>query len=83
MKITVCKGCKDAISDRAKKNPRTGRFLCFTCIGLNPSSGVPEEVEMPEKTKCRYCHKEVNSKPDLPFYNSGTNTFYCGCRGWR
>jgi protein-disulfide isomerase len=76
---------------------RDGKPACPICIGLHKDSGVPVEVDIPNKAHCSYCKveavydektklwtigKSTETYKELPFYNSKTNTFYCGCRGW-
>ena len=78
MKITVCKGCGQAMMARDKN----GNPACITCFGLSPDNSVPIEVEAPDVAKCIYCKATRKVSPDLPFYDSRTNTYYCGCRGW-
>jgi len=41
-----------------------------------------------EELTCPYCKKKAKIKDILkiwisvPFYDSRTKTYYCGCRGW-
>lgn len=79
MKVTVCKGCKTRIEG---SDTKTGKPACPICGGLNPDSGVPEEVEIADTVKCVYCKTEVPTSQDLPFLDAKHGTYYCGCRGW-
>ena len=83
MKITVCKGC----GQKMQAIDQDGKPACTTCIGLHKDSGIPIEIEVDiENAKCCYCKKIATKSSfdldNLPFYDSTTNTYYCGCRGW-
>ena len=78
MIVTVCKGC----GTKMMATDSEGKPACPICIGLNPESGIPLEVDMPDTVKCSYCKKEIPTKPSLPFLDSKRGTYYCGCRGW-
>lgn len=84
MKVTVCKGC-GSIMNATNKD---GKSICLTCIGIEPESGVPVEVELPETVRCDTCGK-VRKVSDvledyvtIPFFNAKDGTYYCGCRGF-
>lgn len=94
MKITVCKGCRQAMDavDSVTQKP-----VCPTCFGLSPDSGVPIEVELPDVLHCCYgCGNVITYRDGAWYYQTGKrmtfkeppfvdarfNTFYCGCRGW-
>ena len=75
MKIQVCVVCHNAI----EAVDGDGKKVCPIC-----SSYEFEEAEATSPT-CTYCGKRWSEDSGFkkpPFYNSQTNTFYCGCRGW-
>ena len=84
MTVIVCKGCGQTMP----AVDIDGKPFCFICSGLNPDSGIPVEVELPETIKCRDCDKVWKVEDVLkqwigiPFYDSCNQTFYDGCRGW-
>jgi hypothetical protein len=78
MKVTVCKGC----GNRMQAKDEQGNDACAICIGISLDSGIPIEVEIPDRVKCHYCGVEVKTTPNLPFLDSKRGTYYCGCRGW-
>ena len=67
-----------------------GEPVCPICLGINPDSGIPEEIEdSPVGAKCTDCgfiatKKYLEGWKDgiPPFYNPISKHFYCGCRGW-
>jgi len=68
-----------------------GKRICnSSCRDGSLDSGEEIEIEMDESTaKCYLCFttgdkvKHLWKEGQLPFYQSRTHTFYCGCRGWR
>jgi hypothetical protein len=62
---------------------------CAICAGMNPDALVideaPPNLEGREAV-CAYDGTRVPSSPNCAFFqyrpDKGTDTFYCGCRGW-
>lgn len=78
MKVIVCKGC----GARIQGVKSDGSLACPICIGIEPESGIPVEVEMPDEVECIYCRHKRKTSQELPFLDAKTKTYYCGCRGW-
>ena len=97
-KITVCKGCGQAMMAVFGKGEGEGQPACITCYGLSPDNSVPIEMEISDKIECSYCCGSVAEWDkekqkwrwgnrlvgvnELPFMDAKKGIFYCGCRGW-
>lgn len=72
----------------AQGTDKGGNPVCVICIGLDDGAKVVAEEPNLEgrKASCPYCHKQVDSSTNLPFFehlpNRGWDVYYCGCRGW-
>jgi len=84
MKVTVCKGCGQLMHGISA----SGTPICAICIGISPDSGIPIEVEVPDEISCDTCGKRwlvsdiLKRWKQIPFYNSRSQMFYDGCKGW-
>lgn len=83
-KALVCKGC----GNQLQATDPEGNPACPICSGLDPDSGVPVEVQLPDEFRCVACG-QVRKTADIlifwtatPFANPAEGTYYCGCRGW-
>lgn len=91
VKIVFCKGCGAKLGDC--KNG-LGEVVCVMCAGIEPESGVPVTMELPETIHCSDCDSTMTLNQDTgrycehwkdgipPFFNAKRGTYYCGCRGW-
>lgn len=79
MKQLTCASCNSGIEARDEH----GNKVCPICEEYKF-----KEVEIDiEEARCSHCNKTIkelnwHKKNKIPFYNSKTKTFYCGCRGW-
>ena len=79
LKVKVCSKCGHILM----ASDMVGNPACPICDGKDF-----QDVDLPERLECIYCKKEKSIEEILkiwknpPFYQHGTGTYYCGCRGW-